>query len=117
MGVKEVKEFLKSNNIDVNFNTILITGTNGKSSTSHLVNLFLMKFSKLLNLDLKVGLFSKPHILKINERIKINYSDINDSDFNNLITKVNELKSNVNLNWFDELVLVAIFYFLENCKP
>ncbi len=114
MGVKEVKEFLKSNNIDVNFNTILITGTNGKSSTSHLVNLFLMKFSKLLNLDLKVGLFSKPHILKINERIKINYSDINDSDFNNLITKVNELKSNVNLNWFDELVLVAIFYFLEN---
>jgi len=114
MSIKEVKKFLEYNKINIPFKTILITGTNGKSSTSHLVNLFLSKFCEVLDINLKIGLFSKPHVLKINERIKINYNDINDYDFNYFSKKVNELKGDVNLNWFDELVLVSILYFLEN---
>ncbi len=114
MSIKEVKEFLKYNNINIPFKSILITGTNGKSSTSHLINLFLMEFSKILNLNLKIGLFSKPHILKINERIKINYSDINDNDLDYFVKRIDKLKGSIKLNWFDELVLVAILYFLEN---
>jgi folylpolyglutamate synthase/dihydropteroate synthase len=114
MSIKEVKNFLEYNKINIPFKTILVTGTNGKSSTSHLINLFLSKFCQELNINFKIGLFSKPHILKINERIKINYNDITDYDFNYFIKKVNELRGDINLNWFDELVLVSILYFLKN---
>lgn len=114
MSVKEVKDFLEKNKIDIPFKVILVTGTNGKTSTSHLINLFLLKFFEVLKISSKVGLFSKPHILKLNERIKINYIDINDNNLNYFIKKVNELKGNISLNWFDELVLVSILYFLEN---
>ncbi|MGC8734013.1 MAG: Mur ligase family protein [bacterium] len=114
MSVKEINEFLKNNKIDIPFEVILVTGTNGKTSTSHLINLFLLRFFKILGIDLKVGLFSKPHILKINERIKINYIDIDDNSLNYFSKKVNELKGSINLNWFDELVLVTILYFLKN---
>ena len=51
---------------------IHIAGTNGKGSTSY----FLYQMLQLAGF--KTALFTSPHILKINERISYNLSDITD---------------------------------------
>ena len=54
------------------FNAIHIAGTNGKGSVAWMLNEILIKSG------FKTGLFTSPHLLKINERIKINSVDIAD---------------------------------------
>ena len=49
--------------------TIHIAGTNGKGSTASMLE------SILHENQLKVGVFTSPHILSYNERIKINRMD------------------------------------------
>lgn len=100
----------QKHNKKINFETILVTGTYGKTTTSHYTSIFLQKLTPL-----KIGLFSKPHITNINERIRINYLPIPNELFlkyKNIVQEINKIE-NINLNWFDELVAIAILYFIE----
>ena len=51
---------------------ITVAGTNGKGSTVSFLE------SILSNTNYNVGTFTSPHILKYNERIKINQKEIDD---------------------------------------
>ena len=52
------------------FKSIHIAGTNGKGSTASII-------AKILqNAGLKVGLYTSPHLLNFNERIRINGATI-----------------------------------------
>ena len=57
---------------------ITVAGTNGKGSTVSFLESILCKN------NLKVGTFTSPHILKYNERIKINGKDIDDESLLNV---------------------------------
>ena len=59
---------------------IHIAGTNGKGSTSY----FLYQMLQLSGY--KTALFTSPHILKINERISYNLSDISDDNMDNKLS-------------------------------
>lgn len=52
---------------------VTVAGTNGKGSTSALIA------SAMHKCGLSVGLFTSPHLLRFNERININGSDIDDA--------------------------------------
>ena len=71
---------------------ILVTGSKGKGSVSVMISGVLQT-----HFD-RVGLFTSPHILKINERIRVNDDLISDSkfiDYTNLIYPyVKEIDSN-----------------------
>ena len=54
--------------------TIHVTGTNGKGSVVSLVT------DILLAAGLRVGKFTSPHLVKYNERISVNDTDISDED-------------------------------------
>ncbi|MFN3995776.1 MAG: Mur ligase family protein [bacterium] len=114
MSVFEIQNFLaileQKYHKKVNYDVILITGTAGKSTTSHYLNLILQNFS-----NLKIGLFSKPHITTINERIRVNYIPISNKEFLNYQQNIEEIEKNFNLNlgWFDKLVAIAITYFID----
>lgn len=54
---------------------IHVAGTNGKGSVCAYLNRILLKDKKT------VGLFTSPHLVNINERIKINNIDINNEEF------------------------------------
>src|SRR3989344_5271977 len=54
--------------------TIHVGGTSGKGSTATII-------SSILGTKYRVGLFTSPHLVRINERIKINGEDISDRDF------------------------------------
>ena len=57
------------------FPSVLIAGTNGKGSTAATLA------SILRTSGLKTGLYTSPHLVRINERIRVNGEEISDDDF------------------------------------
>ena len=71
-------------NPDRDIKIIHVAGTNGKGSTCSFINSILATAGKT------VGMFTSPHLVKINERIKINGKDISDDDFFQAFINVKE---------------------------
>ncbi|MCR4788170.1 MAG: bifunctional folylpolyglutamate synthase/dihydrofolate synthase [Lachnospiraceae bacterium] len=88
---------------------IHIAGTNGKGSVTEYLNSILLEEGK------SVGMFTSPHLVRMNERIKINGSDISDEDFTacyedimDIIKKEGEDK---HPSFFEFLFLMAMDWF------
>src|ERR1700680_3533516 len=64
------------------FRSVLIAGTNGKGSTAATLA------SILQASGYKTGLYTSPHLLRINERIRVDGREIGDDDFAELHGKV-----------------------------
>jgi dihydrofolate synthase / folylpolyglutamate synthase len=63
------------NHPERSFPSVLIAGTNGKGSTA-------ATLASILHASgLKAGLYTSPHLIRINERIRINGESIGDGDF------------------------------------
>lgn len=96
-----------------NLNYIHITGTNGKGSTSALF------YSVLKEANLTVGIFTSPHLEKVNERIRLNDDMIADEDYIRIVEKIEpvilELEEEMSENFyaFELLTTVAFLYFQE----
>jgi len=67
------------------FPSVLIAGTNGKGSTAATLA------SILRASGLKTGLYTSPHLVRINERIRINCKEISDDDFAELHGKIDRV--------------------------
>jgi dihydrofolate synthase/folylpolyglutamate synthase len=95
------------------FPSVLIAGTNGKGSTAATLA------SILRASGLKTGLYTSPHLLRINERIRINGEAIGDADFAGLHSKIDrvaeQLVENRELPWhpsfFEMMTAIAFEYF------
>lgn len=84
---------------------ILISGTNGKGTIGEILTQF------GLQKGLKVGTFSSPHLIRINERIKINGEPIKDDLFLNSLESVKRVKGDIPLNFFQYLALAMMKIF------
>jgi dihydrofolate synthase / folylpolyglutamate synthase len=95
------------------FPSVLIAGTNGKGSTAATLA------SILQASGYKTGLYTSPHLVRINERIRINGEVISDDDFagiHDLVDRTAErLVSENELPWhpsfFEMLTAIAFEYF------
>lgn len=67
------------------FPSVLIAGTNGKGSTAATLA------SILRASGLKTGLYTSPHLMRINERIRVNGEEISDDDFARLHGEVDRI--------------------------
>ena len=85
--------------------SIHIAGTNGKGSVAYYLAESL-KFS-----GYKTGLYTSPHLVNYNERIRINGENISDADFISLISKVKAVPDSEVLTEFEFLTVVAFLYF------
>jgi dihydrofolate synthase/folylpolyglutamate synthase len=89
------------------YDVIHIAGTNGKGSTAAMM-------AAILNTSgIKTGLFTSPHLLKPNERIRIGQVMIPD-EF--IITKVESWKSHIDelgITFFEVLAALGMVYFKE----
>ncbi|MBP7823039.1 hypothetical protein KA050_01670 [Candidatus Gracilibacteria bacterium] len=87
-----------------------ITGSNGKGSVCQMISQVLWKsFGK------KVGLFTSPHFIHINERFQINGKMISDTDLEKYYQKVLHLaeKYKIPLSFFEIQVVVMVLYFVD----
>src|SRR5256886_6126694 len=95
------------------FPGILIAGTNGKGSTAATLA------SILQSSGLRTGLYTSPHLIRINERIRINSEPIGDDDFalvHDLVDHTaDRLVSEGDLPWhpsfFETLTAIAFEHF------
>jgi dihydrofolate synthase / folylpolyglutamate synthase len=95
------------------FPSVLIAGTNGKGSTAATLA------SILFASGLKTALYTSPHLLRINERIRINGREISDDDFAGLHGEVDRIAGQLvergELPWhpsfFEMMTAIAFAYF------
>jgi dihydrofolate synthase / folylpolyglutamate synthase len=95
--------------------TAHIAGTNGKGSTAA------MLASILGAAGMRAGLYTSPHLLRINERIKVGDSEISDADFAATFTRlhglIEELLASGALaahpTFFECLTAIAFSFFAE----
>jgi dihydrofolate synthase / folylpolyglutamate synthase len=97
------------------FPGVLIAGTNGKGSTAATLA------SILQASGIRTGLYTSPHLVRINERIRINGEEISDDDFallHDVVDRTAErLVSEDELPWhpsfFEMLTAIAFEYFAQ----
>ena len=93
------------------FKYIHVAGTNGKGSVCAFIE------RGLRSLGVKTGLFTSPHLIKINERIQINGEMISDEDFLWLFDTVKEkvdayvLNGGVHPTFFEWMYMMAMLWF------
>lgn len=91
-----------------------VAGTNGKGSVCEMLS------TVLEQAGYKVGLFMSPHIVKFNERIRINHKEILDEELEELtkimepiVTKYNKTHE-VHVTLFEIETAMALLYFVKN---
>lgn len=84
---------------------IHIAGTNGKGSVAAMIS------SILMEAGFNVGLFTSPHLIEFNERIKFNGKDIDDEKLLAIGSAVKDVGDKVNSTMFDDSLMIALLYF------
>ncbi|MBU2345331.1 MAG: bifunctional tetrahydrofolate synthase/dihydrofolate synthase [Gammaproteobacteria bacterium] len=89
---------------------ILIAGTNGKGSTARTLE-------QLCAVQgLSVGVYSSPHLLEFNERLRINGEDATDTLWCEAFAFIEQLRGDIELTYF-EFTTLASFYLLKQQQP
>jgi len=90
--------------------TIHIAGTNGKGSVAHMLN------SIFLSAGYFTGLYTSPHLLEINDRIRIQDTVITDGDFSRYVDEIVDYADtdlSIHPTYFDILTVCAFRYFSD----
>ena len=98
------------------FPSVLVAGTNGKGSTAATLA------SILTASGLKTALYTSPHLVRINERIRVSGNEISDGAFADLHTEVDrvaeKLVSQGELPWhpsfFEMMTAIAFLHFARS---
>ena len=85
--------------------TIHIAGTNGKGSTAAILQ------SILRSAGLKVGLYTSPHLVSFNERIRVNGSPISNDFIIDFMKKFNDDINEIESTFFETTTVLSLCYF------
>lgn len=110
--LERVRNFFNRLNIKLKGNFIHVGGTNGKGSVCAFLSGGFQALGK------KVGLYTSPHLVRINERFQINRTPISDEELESILDElqpiVDELSShddNSYLSCFEILTAIGLLYF------
>jgi dihydrofolate synthase/folylpolyglutamate synthase len=87
---------------------ISIAGTNGKGSTA------VMLENILRAAGYKVGIYTSPHLLRYNERIRVNGVEAGDRALCVSFNKIDQARGSISLTYFEFGTLAAMDIFREN---
>jgi len=93
------------------FRSVLIAGTNGKGSVAKLLSSMMPE----------AGLYTSPHLVRLNERIQIGDREISDDDLNEVFDAVKQAASNAKdllypPTYFEMVTAMAFLYFRDRVK-
>jgi dihydrofolate synthase/folylpolyglutamate synthase len=108
LGLENIQNFLAHlNNPQLKLKTIHVAGSNGKGSTASFIS------SILQELGYDVGLYTSPHFVRFNERIKINNLEIPDEYVAGFIQDNEKYIDEFKLTFFEVTTALSFKYFLE----
>ncbi len=87
--------------------TLTIAGTNGKGSSAHLAALIYEQCGY------RTGLYTSPHLLHYNERVRINGEPAADADLCRAFASIDAAREGVSLTYFEFGTLAALWLFRE----
>src|SRR6202021_59525 len=104
-------------NAERSFTSILVAGTNGKGSTSSTLA------SILTRAGYRTGLYTSPHLSRVNERIQVNGATISDDDLASVLFRVEDASATLVRNGelpalpsFFETVTALAFLHFASCQ-
>jgi len=100
------------------FPSVLIAGTNGKGSTAATLS------SILTAAGYRTGLYTSPHLIRVNERLQIDGAEIPDEDFARLYFQVDNAARGLvadgtlphHPSFFEVLTAIAFLYFANRAE-
>ncbi|MDC0654127.1 Mur ligase family protein [Candidatus Marinimicrobia bacterium] len=108
LGLKNIESFLRlCGNPHKKIKTIHLAGTNGKGSTSSIIAKILQKNGY------KVGLYTSPHLIHFNERIRINGLPISDEKIIKFIENHKQTLIDSSITFFEATTALAFEHFAE----
>ena len=111
LGLDRVKQVYQNlNSPKIADMVITVAGTNGKGSTVAYYETWLK------NSGYKVASYTSPHLIKYNERIKLNLESVSDDDLCRAFSVIDEARGDVPLTYFEFGTLAAL-YLISLFKP
>ena len=108
-GLENIRKFLQVlGNPQNNLKCFHIAGSNGKGSTASFIA------SILQTAGFKTGLYTSPHFVKFNERIRINGIEIDDEFIASFYNEHEHFINENKLTFFEVTTALAFVYFSEN---
>ncbi|MDR9415857.1 MAG: Mur ligase family protein [Gracilimonas sp.] len=89
------------------FPSIHVAGTNGKGTTCYLLEQI------YASSGYKTGLFTSPHLVRYNERIRIEQQEIPDQYILQFFQQADQLLQKIKLSYFEISTVLAFWYFKE----
>ena len=106
LGLDRIAEVAKTVGItQPEYLTIIVAGTNGKGSIVSILE------SIYHQAGYRVGAYTSPHLLKYNERIRINLNSIDDETLCNAFDIVDQSRGDTSLSYFEFGTLAAMHIF------
>lgn len=111
LGLQRVSDVARRGNLAaLPGKVVLIAGTNGKGTTARTLE------QLLLVQGYRVGVYSSPHLLHFNERLRLNGKDVADNAWVEAFQLVEQLRQDIPLTYFEFTTLVA-FAILRAEQP
>ncbi|KGY13801.1 folylpolyglutamate synthase [Vibrio tubiashii] len=106
LGLDRVQAVAQAANLTKPAPTVItVAGTNGKGSTCALMEAI------LLDAGYKVGVYSSPHLIRYNERVRINGEDLSDEKHVQAFDFIEKQRGDISLSFFEYGTLAALRLF------
>ncbi|MEO2068692.1 MAG: Mur ligase family protein, partial [Desulfurobacteriaceae bacterium] len=103
-GLDRIKKAVEELNVK-KVPSIIVAGTNGKGSTSHMI------CEILKNHGIKCGLFTSPHLFRFNERFKVDLKEVETEVLDESFRKIVDIIEKYNLTYFEGAFLLSLEVF------
>ena len=107
MGLGRVEQVKQRLQLDPAFPMITVAGTNGKGSTCAMLE------SIYLQAGYTVGCYTSPHLLRYNERVRVNGIEADDTALCSAFAAVEAAREDNELTYFESGTLAALWYFTQ----
>lgn len=107
LGLERVRQVQATLALAPRFPLITVAGTNGKGSTCAYLE------AMLTAAGYRVGLYTSPHLLRYNERVRVGGREAGDADIVASFEVVEQARHDVPLTYFEFGTLAAMWHFLR----
>ena len=107
LGLDRVLQVVKDMSLRPECPVITVGGTNGKGSTCAMLE------SIYSAAGYRVGLFSSPHLIRFNERIRVVNKEVSDSTIVSSLEEVDSACGDFSLTYFEYSFLAALNIFIQ----
>lgn len=105
-GLKRISAVLRNMGLSQSTaKVVTVAGTNGKGSTCKLIH------DIVTAAGYRCGLYSSPHLIRLNERLVINGDMIVDDELEAALNAVEAGRGDIHLSYFEQLTVAALWWF------